>query len=122
MSELTLTKTKLINGVWEGVLTGVQGDTPPELTLTHLNHTLEGLEVTSNNGQWLVRAPLTVECIADGIQTFVISDVASGDTLASFALLAGDTLSEDIRAEVDLLRAELDLLKRAFRRHCVETM
>jgi hypothetical protein len=30
-------------------------------------------------------------------------------------------LDEDIRAEVDLLRAELDLLKRAFRRHCSET-
>jgi hypothetical protein len=26
-----------------------------------------------------------------------------------------------LRAEVDLLRAELDMLKRAFRRHCVET-
>jgi hypothetical protein len=30
-------------------------------------------------------------------------------------------LEEDIRAEVSLLRAELDLLKRAFRRHCAET-
>jgi hypothetical protein len=30
-------------------------------------------------------------------------------------------LAEDIRAEMDLLRAELDLLKQAFRRHCVET-
>ena len=29
--------------------------------------------------------------------------------------------AEDIRAELSLVRDELDLLKRAFRRHCVET-
>jgi hypothetical protein len=47
--------------------------------------------------------------------------VATDAVLASFAFLAGDALSEDIRAEMDLLRDELDMLKRAFRRHCVET-
>jgi len=26
-----------------------------------------------------------------------------------------------MRVEMDLLRAELDMLKRAFRRHCLET-
>jgi hypothetical protein len=31
-------------------------------------------------------------------------------------------MEDDLRAEVDLLRAELDMLKRAFRRHCLETM
>ena len=36
--------------------------------------------------------------------------------------LAGEALAHDIRAEIDLLRAELDMLKRAFRRHCLETM
>jgi hypothetical protein len=30
-------------------------------------------------------------------------------------------MEDDLRAEVDLLRAELDMLKRAFRRHCLET-
>ena len=37
------------------------------------------------------------------------------------SLLAGEALGDDIRAEVALLRAELDMLKRAFRRHCLET-
>jgi hypothetical protein len=36
--------------------------------------------------------------------------------------MAGEVLSDDFRSEVSLLRAELDLLKRAFRRHCLETM
>ena len=41
--------------------------------------------------------------------------------LVPLALLAGEALSQDIRAEMALMRAELDLLKQAFRRHCRET-
>ena len=36
-------------------------------------------------------------------------------------MITGEPLGDDIRAEVELLRAELDMLKRAFRRHCLET-
>ena len=59
--------------------------------------------------------------ISDGLQSFVISNPDTGETLESFAILAGDALADDIRAEIGLLRAELDMLKRAFRRHCAET-
>ncbi|MFZ5749697.1 MAG: hypothetical protein ACOY5U_01375 [Pseudomonadota bacterium] len=45
----------------------------------------------------------------------------SGGTLASFVVIGGAPVEADLRAEVELLRAELDLLKRAFRRHCAET-
>jgi len=71
---------------------------------------------------WLVRVPVPPERIADGVQTFVIRDRRTGEVLDSFAVLAGDALSYDIRAEMALLREELDLLKRAFRRHCLETL
>ena len=53
----------------------------------------------------------------DGLQTFVVSD-ESGATVTSFSLLAGDALADDLRAEINLLRNELDLLKKAFRQHC----
>ena len=33
----------------------------------------------------------------------------------------GEALGDDMRVEIELPRAELDMLKRAFRRHCVET-
>ena len=59
--------------------------------------------------------------IADGVQTFLIRDHATGETLESFAVIAGEALSHDIRAEMTLLREELDMLKRAFRRHWLET-
>lgn len=119
---LTLTKTRLIGGQWEGVLTGATGDAP-SLRLTHQDQEIDGLTLTAEAepGHYTVRAPVPLDLIADGVQTFVIEDSATGATLASFALLAGEALSDDLRAEMDLLRAELDMLKRAFRRHCVET-
>jgi len=125
MSDLTLTKTRLSRGVWEGMLTGQgAGSEPPALEVTHLGTPLEGVDLraTGEPGQWLVRVPVPAELIADGVQTFLIRDPATGETLESFAVIAGEALSHDIRAEMTLLREELDMLKRAFRRHCLETM
>lgn len=125
MSDLTLTKTRLFQGVWEGVLTREgSGNYQPEIEVTHLQTALSGVEVKEKPEQdgWIIRVPIPADMIADGVQTFVIHDKKTGDTLNSFALLSGDALSYDIRAEVTLLREELDMLKRAFRRHCLETM
>lgn len=120
MSDLTLTKTRLLAGVWEGVLTGHTGDDAPDLRLSHQTNPVDGLVVEHVDGSWYVKAPIPTELIADGVQVFVISD-ASGETLADFTLISGEALAEDIRGEMALLREELDMLKRAFRRHCLET-
>jgi len=126
MSDLTLTKTRLFEGVWEGVLTGERAskDARPEIEVTHLQEVVPDVQVTedADAGHWVVRVPIPATLIADGVQTFLIRDKTTGDTLESFALLSGDALSYDLRAEVILLREELDMLKRAFRRHCLETM
>lgn len=125
MSTLTLVKTRLFQGVWEGVLTSDGGNrSQPAIRVTHLERPVDGVEVTENReqGHWVVRVPIPAELITDGVQSFVIADASTGETLQSFAILAGEALGDDIRAEMDLLRAELDMLKRAFRRHCVETM
>ncbi len=125
MSELTLTKTRLFEGVWEGMLIVESGDTTqPEIEVTHLQEAISGVEVTAlkEEAHWAVRVPIPAELIADGVQTFLIRDKRTGVTLDSFALMSGDALSYDIRAEIVLLREELDMLKRAFRRHCLETM
>lgn len=116
MAEATLTATRLQGGVWEGWLAG--GGDDPKIAATHLDRDLPGIEVAPGDGGHRVRVPVPAELLSDGMQTVVLSDAATGARLASFAILAGDALSEDIRAEVDLLRAELDMLKRAFRRHC----
>ena len=125
MNEWTLTKTRLFEGVWEGVLTRAgEAEAAPEIEVTHQQEPVAGVAVTAKPEEklWVVRVPVPVEKIADGVQTFVIRDRRSGEVLDSFALLAGDVLSYDIRAEMALLREELGLLKRAFRRHCLDTM
>lgn len=123
MDEMQLTGTRIIEGVWEGVLTGV--DEAPEIAVSHLGQPVAGATVSADPtqpGQFLVRVPVPVELLSEGTQTFVISDAGSDVRLASFTVVMGQPLDEDIRAEMALLRAELDMLKRAFRRHCVETM
>lgn len=115
----TLTPTRIVAGTWEGLLTG-PGDTPPVLQARHLDDPLNSLTIKQVEGGWLVCLAIPPDVISEGVQTFLICN-EDGVTLASFALVAGDALAQDLRAEVDLLRAELDMLKRAFRRHCVET-
>lgn len=125
MSDLTLTATRLFEGVWQGVLTAADkdGNFQPEIEVTHLGKPVEGVTVTEDatKGFWLMRVPVPPAALSDGVQTFLISDQRTGARLNSFAIFAGDLLSDDIRVEMDLLRAELDMLKKAFRRHCVET-
>lgn len=125
MSDLTLTKTRLFEGVWEGVITRNDGTTePPRIEVTHLQEPLEGVEVFAmpDANAWALRVPVPPHVISDGIQTFLIRDTVSGETVGSFTLMSGDALAYDIRVEMTLLREELDMLKRAFRRHCLETM
>lgn len=124
MTDLTLTKTRLFEGVWEGVLTRESGGTAaPEVEVTHLQTPLDGVEIIEKPEEklWVLRVPIPAEVIADGVQTFLILDRSTGEKIGDFALMSGDALSYDIRAEVTLLREELDMLKRAFRRHCLET-
>ena len=55
------------------------------------------------------------------MQTLLVTDPETDTKLTLITLMAGEVLGDDLRVEVDLLRAELDMLKRAFRRHCLET-
>ncbi len=118
MTQMTLTKTGLANGTWTGTLSGA-GDDTPNLQVTLQGQIVDGLQFRQDHAAsvWQVEFAIPATLINDGMQTFVISD-AQGQTLGSFAVVAGDALAEDIRAEMDLLRNELDLLKSAFRQHC----
>lgn len=125
LDEITLVKTRLQSGVWEGVLTySGDGSFTPNLFLFHLNNKVADIEVVNGDtsNQWLIRAPIPIETVSDGIQTFLIVESTTSESIGSFVVLAGESLQDDIRAEMDLLRAELDMLKKAFRRHCIETL
>lgn len=123
MAEITLTKTRIRAGIWEGMLSG--SSDAPALEVLHLEKPVAGVTVAAvpdRPGDWLVRVPVPVELLSEGVQTFLIRDAGTGETLSHFTIITGVAMEDDLRAEVDLLRAELDMLKRAFRRHCLETM
>jgi hypothetical protein len=125
MSNLTLTKIRLRSGMWEGRITGSTGTgARPDIRVTHLDRTVEGVKITERGEAdlWNITIPVPTDAVADGVQTFLIIDATDDTKLGDFTLIAGEAVADDLRAEVELLRAELDMLKRAFRRHCLETM
>ena len=118
---LTLTQTRIAYGLWEGLLTGADGKAPAMEAL-HQGQRLEGLTVMpvpDQPGSHAVQLAIPATVLSEGVQTVLLQ--SGGELLASFTLIAGAPLEEDLRAEISLLRAELDLLKRAFRRHVAET-
>ncbi len=123
MLEKRLTKTRIRAGMWEGVMSGVEAR--PELEVILLQEPLPGVTVEPVPGreaEWAVRVPIPPEVLSEGVQTFLIREKGATETLAHFTVITGVAMEDDMRAEVDLLRQELDMLKRAFRRHCLETM
>lgn len=126
MTDLKLSQTRIREGIWEGILTDPAAETevPPALLATHLEAPIDGMvinPVPGSVGTWSVHLPIPAAALSDGVQTILIIEPTTDTTLCSFVIIAGEPLEEDIRAEVDLLRAELDMLKRAFRRHCLDT-
>lgn len=127
-AELILTKTRIAGGVWEGRVQqpNARADTPPPAIRVMLaDRPVSGAELEPQEdtlGLFVLRIPIPPEALGEGLHTFLIVDDDSGMTLDDFSIAMGLPLEADVRAELDQLRAELDLLKRAFRRHCVETM
>ena len=125
MSEMTLTKIRMRNGRWQGRLSGAPASgAQPEIKVTYLDRPVDGVELAAGPepGAWNLTVPIPDEAVADGVHCFLVLDAATGTKLGDFALIAGEAIADDLRAEVELLRAELDMLKRAFRRHCLETL
>ncbi|OIQ34752.1 MAG: hypothetical protein BM559_04635 [Roseobacter sp. MedPE-SWchi] len=125
MSDLTVTKIRFRNGTWEGVIQNAKDNgLPPEIKVLYQDQPLGEISITEGNAanEWNLHITIPTEAICDGVQTFVITEGGSaGQKLESFSLIAGEAAVDDMRAEIELLRAELDMLKRAFRRHCLET-
>ncbi len=120
-----LTRKRINNGIYEGVYQGSKTETAaPVLTLIYQGETVGDVyadQINTQENTWLIRCRIPVNIISDGLQTFFI---CAEDTTAmdNFSIASGEAIDDDLRNEINLLREELDMLKRAFRRHCVETM
>lgn len=113
MTQPTLTPIRFENGLWQGHL---QAESEPTVKVQYLGAALTDVRVAPAEDGWLISIPVPVAALSDGVHSFVIVDAASTDKLGDFTIIAGAPATDDLRAEVGLLRAELDMLKRAFRR------
>lgn len=121
MTDVILTPTRFQAGHWEGELRRADdnGEDAPDLIALHQGEEVAGLDVVAKPGElgvWNVRFAVPVEKLNDGVQTFLFCLRDSAETLADCVILTGRPLDQDIRAEIALLRAELDLMKTVLRR------
>lgn len=106
-------------GCWRGRLVA---PAPPErLSVIHLGKVVSRASLEDlGDGAWAVAAELPGLVIADGIHSLLLVAGDPGRTpaavLGSLTLIGGSAAGDDLLAEVAQLRAELDLLKREFRR------
>ena len=118
MTKPHVINTALRGGVWEAEVADLPAG---DVTVLHEGSARNDVTCTydENRKLWRIRVPIQAELISDGVQTFVVND-ANGNQLTHFTIIAGEGLMDDLRAEIALLRAELDILKSAFRKHCAE--
>lgn len=113
MALMKLVPIRFENGIWEGHCTG---NTPPQVAALFLGQPLPGVEVAPVEDGWRIRVPVPSALLSDGVHTVILWDEPAQQKLGDFTVIAGAPAVGDIRSEIDLLRAELDLLKRVVRR------
>ncbi|WP_347266261.1 hypothetical protein [Paracoccus sp. (in: a-proteobacteria)] len=117
----------LKGGIWQAEIR--RDAAPGRLLLLHLGARVGTARVSDlGGGRWRIEAAIPAQRLADGVQSFLLlEDEGSGVEplqpgarhLGSLTLVAGALLDDDLRAELSLMRAELDLLKRELRRLAV---
>ncbi|MCX7644240.1 MAG: hypothetical protein N2Z62_02960 [Rhodobacteraceae bacterium] len=104
-------------GLWQGRLVGLPAGQSPQVAVGAGAAKLSGVEVRPDGaGAWILSVPIPSEALGDGIAVLLVTDAASGERLGEIVLAVGEPAEDDLRAELGLLRAELELLKRAVRR------
>lgn len=106
------------NGIWQAEVASVD---QPDIVVFYQGSEVSGVSIEEvDTNLWEISVPIPSVAIAAGVHSFAVQERGADTTLTSFSILAGDVLAHDVRAEMSLMRAELDLLKRAFRRYVSE--
>ncbi len=122
MQDETLTRVRLLAGRYEGFFAGSPDTGIEALVAGQVIAVAQVMPDPTTPGRCRVAIDLPATVIGDGVQVITLRSTVSGAALDRITLMAGAALDEDIRADLALLRDELELLKRAFRRHCSETI
>lgn len=116
----TLNRVSLTSGQYRGLLVG--GSEAPALEMMLDGAVLGPMSVAlieGTTGQWQVDGDIGRDMLSLGTRTLIIR---TGDqVLDTLTVVAGLDAPGDLRAEVDALRAEVSVLKKAFRRHVAES-
>lgn len=109
----TLTPTRFENGIWQGHVTSPD---KPDLTAWYRGAQIDDIALTQAENGWDLRISVPIAALSDGVHSIVISDRPTGTRIGDFSIIAGSVADGDLMAQLELLRSELDMLKRAFRR------
>lgn len=108
----------LKGGLWTGRL--IADAAPGPVGLFHLGEQIASADLTAEDGGWHVRVVVPGDVLSDGRHSLMLiadaDQAGQGVHLGRLDLIAGDVLDGDLAAEIAQLRAELELLKREFRR------
>lgn len=113
----------LAGGIWSGRIEGAAA--PPRVVLVHRGAVIAEARLRDDPaGGWRIEAALPGAALDDGAHSFLLlADTGEAGAppdpgaleLGALSVIAGRPLDADLRAEIALLRAELDLLKRSLR-------
>ena len=110
-------------GIWTGLIR--RSDAPKPISLFHKGDSVGQARIAeAGEDVWQVAVNLPAERLNDGVSTFLLIESTSedgladpmGQQIASLSVSAGQALQQDVLAEMELIRSELDLLKKEFRR------
>lgn len=118
MPDLKMTEVSLTGGVFEAKLLGATAETRIEIWAQAQQ--VGSADCVAVEGGTVLRWAVPSDLLTLGVQSIAF---AERDQPPIYTLLvrAGTAVEGDLADDVALLRAELDLLKSAFRRHCAET-
>jgi hypothetical protein len=109
----TLVKLSLRGGRYTGELRAAEGT---GIEAVHEGRVVAVATLERTAGHCRVSLDLPPAIVSDAVAVVSLRSTVTGDVLDRVTCLAGDALHDDLRAEVALLRDELEMLKRAFRR------
>lgn len=113
MTQTKLRPIRFEGAIWEGHLTS---ENEPHISVLYLDEPLPDVEIKPAADGWSIQVPVPLSVLSEGVHCITIFDSATDEKLGDFTIIAGVPAADDMRAEIALLRAELDMLKRAFRR------
>lgn len=118
MTDLTLTRIRIENGIYRGILQVGSANKSFQISAILDGDPIGVLALTpvpNKSQECRLEIELPSNVLNEGVHQIAVVDLATNTILDSFALILGHPEAEDFRSEVALLRAELELLKKALR-------